>query len=663
MDKQKKKGTGALIAQAVVLTLAAVIVLLLMQIMNSKGISFPTAFLISVGIYVPVCALASALITYFSLRKGHVISFDDVTADMPETIYDGLALPIAICADNGLVLWHNDAFPLISPEARARNCTLRSITGMGTDALTEDTDGKGILWTSGDRIYRIFSKTYPSGKMLVWWNDVTVAETEQRLRKEEEPFIAYIVIDNLDELMQIEQENTASIASSISHLLIEWALGESGILKEFERNKFVFVFNKKALDRFIENKFSILDKIRWIPTGKSDFPATVSIGVSTISGTTLVEKDAAARSAIELALARGGDQAVVKSENGIEFIGGMTKSSQKRSTVKSRTVADKLTSLIYDSSNVLIMGHRYADFDAFGACIGIARLVLQFGNPCNIVADPTNMDLEKCYEMLKSLHPYDNMFITANDAMELNNSDTLLIIVDVNNPTQFESSELARAVRKVVFIDHHRVTGEFERTPLLHYIEPSASSTCELVSEILEQTQAGTKLSKYEANLMFAGIMLDTKRFVVNTGVRTFAAAQYLRGQGANPNEAQELFKTSLDDLIREAKFETNVQIYRKIIAISINTDTDNTQQDRIAAAKVADKLLTVHGVRASFAVCVIGNYIRISARSTGKINVQKILETLGGGGHYDSAATQMNCTVEEAIASLKEAVDMYLDS
>ena len=162
---------------------------------------------------------------------------------------------------------------------------------------------------------------------------------------------------------------------------------------------------------------------------------------------------------------------------------------------------------------------------------------------------------------------------------------------------------------------------------------------------------------------MFAGIMLDTKRFVVNTGVRTFAAAQYLRGQGANPNEAQELFKTSLDDLIREAKFETNVQIYRKIIAISINTDTDNTQQDRIAAAKVADKLLTVHGVRASFAVCVIGNYIRISARSTGKINVQKILETLGGGGHYDSAATQMNCTVEEAIASLKEAVDMYLDS
>ena len=232
----------------------------------------------------------------------------------------------------------------------------------------------------------------------------------------------------------------------------------------------------------------------------------------------------------------------------------------------------------------------------------------------------------------------------------------------MNNPTQFESEDIAKLVRKVVFVDHHRMNSEFFKTPILHYIEPSASSTCELVCEILEQTTAGGKLSKQEADLMFAGIMLDTKRFVVNTGVRTFAAAQYLRGQGANPNEAQELFKTGLDDLIRKARFETNVQIYRKVIAISINDENDNTNADRIAAAKVADNLLTVDGVLASFALCKIDDSVRISARSTGKINVQIILEKIGGGGHYDAAATVIHGDINDAMDQLTSAIDKYLD-
>lgn len=659
MKKNQKNGGSTL--QSVLCILLAVVMFFVLHRLLVSGVKALTAFFIVLSVYLFLTVLF-LLLGRLMRSKGKAEEPDEILSeDRPLAICNNLSTPIVLCNENGLITWGNRSFGELSDVSASKTRTLRSIMGFGLERLSEDEDNEGVLWENAGRSYRVYSKNSADGSALVWWEDITEAETLRRLREDEDPLLAYIVIDNIEELTQIERENTASLASAISHILLEWAAGAGGVIKEFERNKFIFLFTRASYNHFAEEKFSILDKIRWIPVGKSDFPATISIGISTISGT-LSEKDAAAKAALELALARGGDQAVIKSESGIEFIGGMTKSSQKRSTVKSRAIADKLTNLIYDSSNVIIMGHKYADFDALGACVGIARLSMQCGKACYIIADRNNPDFIKCSNKLKSLHAYDNVFVSAAEAAELNYSDTLLVIVDVNNPTQFEDAEIAESVRKIAYIDHHRMTGEFARPPLLHYIEPSASSTCELISEILEQTTAGAKLSKQEADLMFAGIMLDTKRFVVNTGVRTFSAAQYLRGQGANPNEAQELFKTGLDDLVRQAKFETNVQIYRKVIAISVNTAEDNTAADRIAAAKVADNLLTVDGVLASFALCQIDDKARISARSTGKINVQKILEAIGGGGHYDSAATEMTCTIEEALSSLKNAIDCYLD-
>lgn len=658
--KQKNASSSSLFSSIFCIVLAVIMFFVLKQLLGTDTDPLSAVFIVlSIYLFVTVFFLILGKL----LRvKGQVeASLENILEEQPLSIYDNITTPIALCNENGLIVWSNKIFGEMFDVSSSKTRTLRSITGFGLERLAEDEENEGILWKTDACIYHIFSKESANGNVLVWWNDITALENTRQALEDEDSLLAYIVIDNIDELIQIERENTASLASEISHTLLEWAAGANGVIKEYERNKFIFIFNRTAYNRFVENKFRILDTIRELRTGKSTFPATISIGVSNVSGT-LAEKDTAAKAALELALARGGDQAVIKSETGIEFIGGMTKSSQKRSTVKSRTIADKLTELIKDSSNVLIMGHKYADFDAFGACVGIARLAIHCAKPCFIIADRSSPELAKCYNKLKSLHVYDNMFVSASEAAELNYSDTLLIIVDVNNPTQFESAEIADAVRKIVFIDHHRMTGEFVKTPLLHYIEPSASSTCELVSEILEQTPAGSKLSKQEADLMFAGIMLDTKRFVINTGVRTFSAAQYLRGQGANPNEAQDLFKTGLDDLIRKAKFETNVQIYRKVIAISINLSDDNTAADRVAAAKVADNLLTVDGVLASFAICKIDNKARISARSTGKINVQKILESIGGGGHYDSAATEMGCSIEEALTSLKDAIDCYLD-
>ena len=646
--------------------LAVTMLILLHQDLDASHSDFSTLY-IFLSVYVILCALVLIFAQTFRTKLYHEESLESISEHIPLSIYANVSTPIALCNENGLIVWKNSGFDAIANLSGTRTRTLRSILGFGLEKFEsmneEDEETRnGILWTSQTETYRVYAKRSREGNTLVWWIDVTELEKVRRQKEDEEFFLAYIYIDNIEELIQIERENTASLASTISNILFGWAISAEGVIKEFERNKFIFMFSRKAYTGFVENKFDILDKIRMIPIGKNtETPATISIGVSTISGT-FAEKDTAAKAALELALARGGDQAVVKNENGIEFFGGMTKSSQKRSTVKSRTIANKLTDLICGSTNVLIMAHKYADFDALGACVGIARLVMQCEKPCYIISDRKNADLAKCHERLKTLHSYDNIFITAAEATELNYSETLLVIVDVNNPLQFEDRDIATLVRKTVFIDHHRMTGEFAKTPLLHYIEPSASSTCELICEILEQTPAGNKLSKQEADIMFAGIMLDTKRFVVNTGVRTFAAAQFLRGQGANPNEAQEFFKTGLDELIRKARFETNVETYRKAFAISISTEEECTAQDRIAAAKVADNLLTVDGILASFAICRMKDSIRISARSTGKINVQKILESIGGGGHYDSAATELRCSLEEAYQMLLAAIDKYLD-
>ena len=270
--------------------------------------------------------------------------------------------------------------------------------------------------------------------------------------------------------------------------------------------------------------------------------------------------------------------------------------------------------------------------------------------------------MKKCFELISSVPIYDEIFIEAEVAQNLINSKTLLIIVDVNNPKQFEAPHIAENVHRVVYVDHHHMTSEFEIPPALYYIEPSASSASELISEILEQSGMGS-LKKEEAELLYAGIILDTKRFSINTGVRTFTSALYLRGEGADPIEVQELFRSDLTDIAREARFEVNIARYRKNIAIAVNPYDDNGPADRIIAAKVADKLLTAENVLASFALCEIDDAIRISARSTGTINVQIILERLGGGGHYDAAATQMgNTSMEKALIQLKESIDKFLD-
>ena len=649
-----------------ILGILAIAHLFILQAILSTGILSPViATILVVILYAGLSLIALLLLRMIYFKHYELDLEKHYSSDVSSGLYNNIVTPIVACDENGTIQWGNKAFRKLLKDIEISTRSLPALTGVPMDTLTSALDsGETFKCNVGNRCYDIkghIASPRVANLLVTVWYDCTELEETKAVQQDNETLVAYIVIDNLEELIQIEQENVSSAAAQVELLLREFAYEYNGILKSYERDKYVFLYKAAHLKEFIDNKFDILEKVRAVRVGANYFPVTISIGTSSV-GDTLSEKEKSAQAALEMALGRGGDQAVVKTETGVNIFGGLTKSVQKRTNIKSRTVAQALASLVSVSRNVLIMGHVNPDFDSIGSCIGAAKFCMLCGVKCNIVVDRKDPNLKKCFDLLSTLPSYDDVFVDPDSAQNLINSKTLLIITDVNNPKQFAAPRIAENVHRVVYIDHHRMTGEFEIPPALYYIEPSASSASELISEILEQAALG-QLKKEEAELLYAGIILDTKRFSINTGVRTFTAALYLRGEGADPIEVQELFRSDLMEIEREARFEINIARYRKYIAIAVNEEKDNTQADRIVAAKVADKLLTAENILASFALCEIDGAIRISARSTGTINVQVILERLNGGGHYDAAATHMpNTSMEAALIQLKESIDRYLD-
>lgn len=650
----------------IVLSALSILHLIILNWMLSSALLSPSTAISVIVLLYAITAILSLLIirlVYFKHYKMDITKH--YTSDLGSGLYNNIVAPIVATDAQGNVKWCNKAFlkMLSAAEISTKKITDLINTTMEDLLSTLESGDEFKCWV-GKRVYQIkghIASQKESNQFVTVWYDITELEETRAHQQDNETLVAYIVIDNLEELVQIEQENVSSAAAQVEIILREFADKHNGILKNYERDKYVFFYKASYLQTFIKDKFDILEKVRSVRVGANYFPVTISIGTSTI-GESLTEKEKSAHSALDMALGRGGDQAVVKTEKGVNFFGGITKTVQKRTTIKSRTIAQSLASLVTSSRNVLIMGHRNPDFDSIGSCIGAAKFCMLCGVKCNIIIDRNDPNLKKCFELMSSVPIYDDIFIDAEQGQNLINSKTLLIITDVNNPKQFEAPLIAENVHRVVYIDHHRMTSEFATPPALYYIEPSASSASELISEILEQAAMGD-LKKEEAEMLYAGIILDTKRFSINTGVRTFTSALYLRGEGANPIEVQELFRTDLSDIEREARFEVNIARYRKNIAIAVNPYDDNGPADRIIAAKVADKLLTAENILASFALCEIDGAIRISARSTGTINVQVILERLGGGGHYDAAATQMSdIPMEKALVQLKESIDQFLD-
>lgn len=561
----------------------------------------------------------------------------------------------------GTILWYNDAMrEALDTYENYVSKNISALFGISPDDVA-DGDVTVTLASSVYTVEGFAVSEKGDGLYIALLTDITKLRETERKYMDERVAVAYIAIDNVEDVLQYVHEKFADAVTRTEEKLKAWAASMNGIIKSYDKDKYIMLFDSVYLDKCIESRFSILDEIRDSRVGDG-VSITVSIGVSR-SRDTLSERELDARDAIDLALQRGGDQAVYKSEDGTDFYGGRTKTIYKRSNVRSRSFASQLTALMVRSDNVLIMGHRYGDFDSIGAAVGVARLAMLCGVKANIAIDLHDKNLRPCIEMMQKTDMYSEVFVDNAYGLDLLGPDTLVILVDHGSISRAQFSDIAAKATSIAVVDHHRKTDNMSDVIKLSYIEPSASSTCELVTEMLESTVSSQNLIKEEADILLAGILLDTKQFTRNTGTRTFGAAQYLRGAGANPTDVYNLFKTVPEDLSKEARFHTSITMYRDSIAIS-SCDGETDESFRIIASKAADKMLTLRGVEAAFALVRIGEQIHISARSSGQVNVQLILERMGGGGHFDVAGAQIKSdSINGVLTELKESIDLQFDS
>lgn len=525
-------------------------------------------------------------------------------------------------------------------------------------------EGEGLRVTIRRR--RFIARSYPmtikgSGCHMIVFDDITEQVALEEKIERENPVIAYIVIDNLEELAQYIHASYRAAANDVEAILKKWSVGLGGILREYDRDKYLLLISQEKLEECARAKFDILDAVRDVRLGDDNMSVTVSMGIFVGTGT-LAEREMAATEALELALQRGGDQVALRRGTEMEYFGGRSKGQQKRTRVRSRVNATLLCAKIAESSNVLVMGHKNPDFDCIGACIGIARLAMFCGVPVKIVSDLNSENLHIVKRRFTRYDEYRDMFVDALAGLDMVRPNTLLVICDANNLSIVEAPEIPDNVERIAIIDHHRQTAKFDFEPLVNYIDPSASSACELVAEVLEQCIPNGSMLKDEATAMLAGIMLDTRNFSKETGTRTFSAALYLQNEGGRSEAARKYFDENLEEFLAEARFSNDIEIYRNTIAITRSNGSGNEQYDRVAASKAADRLLAVRQVEASFALVQTGNIIRISGRSSGKLNVQLILERLGGGGHFDAAGAAVEGVMDKACELLKSAIDGYLN-
>ncbi|AFS79841.1 phosphoesterase domain-containing protein [Gottschalkia acidurici 9a] len=473
--------------------------------------------------------------------------------------------------------------------------------------------------------------------------------------------IGFIYIDNYEELMSDTDEiYKSSVLAEIDKRLNKLAKRVNGFIKKTDRNKYLIVFENRYFNILENDKFEILDEIRHIDLGNK-IPVTLSIGIG-IGGKVLSDTYEYARGAMDIALGRGGDQAVVKDVDELSFYGGKIKTLEKRTKVKARVISYALKQLINQSEVVLIMGHRIGDMDSFGASIGIYRAVKNKKKRCYIVLNDVNLSIKNIYEEFKKEQPdYLEDIVTYDQIKNMSYKSSICIVVDTHMPEHTEVPAILNKVDKVAVIDHHRRGASFIEDPILTYVEPYASSTSELVTELLYYIEENIYMTKFDADALLAGIAVDTKNFAVNTGVRTFEAASFLRKKGADTLKVRQLFKNDIDTFILKGEIIKNINIFKEGIAISkLEKDTDG---GILVAAQVADELLNIQGIVASFVLAKNGDKVHISGRSTDDINVQFIMEKVGGGGHMTVAGAKIeNATIQQAEEKLKKAIIEYLE-
>ena len=569
--------------------------------------------------------------------------------------------------DSEDVLWANDLFAELPGvgeniyESRVRDV----VKDFETHWLMEGKPEYPGVFTWNDRRYRVFgclSQPEEKGRFGVlattYWMDVTDLEHMRSTLEETKPVAAIVMIDNYEDLMSACPEGKRSaIRAAIEEKMDQWRGTSGALLMKYDRDRYLMVFTEKQYEAFAQGRFAILDEVRTVQAAEGVY-ATMSIGVGREAGSyDALFKNAGL--ALEMALSRGGDQAVVKDRMNFEFYGGRAKTTEKRTKVKSRVMANALGDLMDETEHVYVMGHQYADMDTLGAAAGVCAIARKRGKVARIVMDTENNSVGPMLRKLKVLPEYKDVFIGGGDAFLRVQPDTLLVVVDTNRPASVESEPLLEACNRVAVIDHHRRGSSYIEKMALNFHEPYASSASELVTELLGYLLEPGDLLKTEAEALLAGIVLDTKNFTNRTGGRTFEAAAYLRRAGADTQDVQRMFQSDLESMIDRYAIIRQAVLYREDLAIAAIDE----ECERVTAAKAADELLTLSGVQASFVFYPKDGGVYISARSLGEVNVQVIVEALGGGGNSTSAGGQLpGVTVEQVRQKLQEAIDKYYE-
>lgn len=608
-------------------------------------------------------SIIAALVIYFFYRHSitkSLVEFAMASDDEQNRLLQDLDVPYALMNADGIFAWHNRAFnALIAGDKQAK----KDITAMFPEITPEaiaDVDGSAAFVCTFrekafDVVLRETELDYEKEFAVYLYDETKLANLTQKY-DDDSQVAGLIYLDNYEEVSQdVEEVKRSLLVALVDRAVSKYITDIDGIVKKLEKDKYLFIIKKMYLAQLENERFSLLEEVKKVNMGNK-MPVTVSIGAG-LSGESFAENYNNAKTAIDMALARGGDQAVVKQGKAIRYFGGKSQSIEKSTRVKARVKAEALKEILASKERVIVMGHKLMDIDCLGSAVGIWKIAGALGKEAHIIVGDASGSIEQMLDRFRTSEYPENMFVSKAEAMALLDEEAVLAVVDVNKPSLTEAPELIDIAPTVVVFDHHRQGSENVESAALSYIEPYASSACEMIAEIIQYVEDDVHMRPAEADAMFAGIAVDTYNFTNQTGVRTFEAAAFLRKNGADVTRVRKIFRDSLDDYRAKAEAIHKAEIYEESFAITV-CNGEGLASPTIVGAQAANELLDIEGIKASFVLTKFRHRIYISARSIDEVNVQVIMEKLGGGGHRSIAGAQLeDVSEEEARIRLKELI------
>ena len=608
-----------------------------------------------------------------------LISFATEYGQIQRQLLRELEVPYVLLDDSGRVFWTNKAFEQVVHKGKGyRKAISTLIPELTRDKLPGETDATEVeisfegseylakcrkvsLKEMAENSDIISPEGYDGYLIAVYLFDETALKIALRENDAQSLVVGLLYLDNYEEALEsVEEVRRSLLTALIERKINKYIAALDGISKKIEKDKYLIILRKRSLMQLQANKFDILEEVKTVNIG-NEMAVTISIGIG-LDGLTYLQNYEFARTAIDLALGRGGDQAVVKTTDQVTYYGGKSQQVEKNTRVKARVKAHALREIITSKDRVIIMGHRIPDVDSFGAAVGIYRIARELDRKAHIVLNEVTTSVQPLRDLFLNDDYEEDMLVTSEHAKSLAGAGTVLVIVDVNKPSITECPELLKICKSIVVLDHHRQGIETIENATLSYVEPYASSACEMVTEILQYISDGIKVKSGEADCLYSGIVIDTNNFMTKTGVRTFEAAAYLRRAGADVTRVRKLFRDDAVEYKAKADAVSQAEIYRNSYAISTCT-SDDVQSPTIVGAQAANELLNIRGIKASFVLTKYQGLIYVSARSIDEVNVQVIMERLGGGGHMNIAGCQMEgMTIEEVAQEIKNTLDKMID-